>query len=88
MVGMDGARCKMHKCDVLVVIDEYVAVRAALCEKPFSLQLLSFVDFKTGSRNLVKCWILLSFEDKSPSTQNDHHVHKWVYTQTIFAKIY
>ena len=58
-MGMDGARCKMHKCDVLVVIGEYVAVRAALCEKPFSLQLLSFVDFKTGRRNLVKCLDLI-----------------------------
>jgi uncharacterized membrane protein len=53
MMGMDGARCKMHKCNVLVVIGEHVAVRAALCENPFSS--FSFVDYKTGSRNLVKC---------------------------------
>jgi hypothetical protein len=59
MMGMDGARCKTHKCDVLEVIGEHVAVRAALCEKPFSLKPFSFVDYKTGSRNLVKCLDLI-----------------------------
>lgn len=43
MMGTDGARCKMDKCDVLVVIGEHVAVRAALCENPFSLKLFFFL---------------------------------------------
>jgi hypothetical protein len=59
MMDMDGARCKMHKCDVLVVIGEHVAVRAALCEKPFSLKSFSFVNYKTGRRNLAKCLDLI-----------------------------
>ena len=59
MMGMVGARCKMHKCDVLVVIGEHVAVSAALCEKPFSLKLFSFADYNTRRRNLVKCLDLI-----------------------------
>lgn len=74
MMGMDGARCKMHKCDVLVVIGEHVAVRAAPCENPCSLKLFSFVDYMIGSRNLVKCSDIV-IRRKSLRTQKDHQVH-------------
>lgn len=37
MTGTDVAHFKMRQCKVLAVINEHVAVRAAFCEKPLTL---------------------------------------------------